>query len=62
MRPEGHIDFLNQCWGKNTGLGIGESCGRAGLLANQTQQLPEVVEHWLSFLASCHPREKGSPL
>jgi len=61
-RFDGHIDSLKQCWRENTSLSIDKKRWPSVAGSGRPQQMPEVIEHGLSFRASGRLGEKGSPL
>jgi PAS domain S-box-containing protein len=50
--PDGQIDFVNQRWCEYTGLSVDEACGCGWQTAIHPEDLPELLEHWQSILAS----------
>jgi PAS domain S-box-containing protein len=55
--PDGHIDFVNRRWCEYTNLGPDESFGRGWQSVIHPEDLPELLEHWRSILASREPGE-----
>src|ERR1700694_2045762 len=61
-RPDGHIDFLNQRWCEYTGLSVDEAYGHGWQTAIHSEELPELLEHWRSIVASGEPCEMEARL
>jgi PAS domain S-box-containing protein len=61
-RPDGHIDFLNQRWCEYTGLSVDEAYGHGWQTAIHSEELPELLEHWRSIVASGEPGEMEARL
>ena len=55
--PDGHIDFLNQCWCEYTGLSLDEARGSGWRTATHPEDLPHLLEWWHDTLASGELRE-----
>jgi PAS domain S-box-containing protein len=50
--PDGQIDFVNQRWCEYTGLEVDEACCFGWQTAIHPEDLPELLPHWQSILAS----------
>ena len=55
--PDGRVDFVNQRWCEYTGLDVAAACGQGWQIAIHPDDLPEVLNHWQSMLASNRPGE-----
>ena len=55
--PNGNVDFLNQRWLEYTGLTVQDSCGQGWQKAIHPEDLPQLLEHWESAIASGEPHE-----
>ena len=60
--PDGHIDFVNRRWCEYTNLGPDESFGQGWQGVIHPDDLPELLEHWRSILASREPGEMEARL
>jgi PAS domain S-box-containing protein len=60
--PDGHVDFINQCWRVYTGLSVDQACGQGWQTAIHPEDLPQLLERWRSILASGEPREMEARL
>jgi len=60
--PDGHIDFINECWCEYTGLRVDEAYGQKWQTAIHPEDLPELVERWRSLTASGKPGEMEARL
>ncbi|RWK68355.1 MAG: PAS domain S-box protein [Mesorhizobium sp.] len=50
--PDGHADFLNSRWLEYTGLGSEEAKGKGWLAAIHSDDMPHLLEHWETIVAS----------
>lgn len=48
--PDGHIDFLNQCWCEYTGLSVENALGTGWYAAIHPEDLPDLLARWQSTL------------
>ena len=60
--PDGQIDFVNQRFCEYTGLSLTEASGNGWQTAIHPEDLPNLVEHWQSILASGEPGEMEARL
>jgi PAS domain S-box-containing protein len=56
-QPDGHIDFVNRRWSEFTGLSLVDAHGWDWQAAVNADDLPQLLEHWRSILASGVPGE-----
>ena len=61
-QPDGYIDFLNQRWLDYTGLTLEEASGSGWQAAVCPEDLPGLLDHWRSALASGTPVETEARL
>jgi PAS domain S-box-containing protein len=53
--PDGNVDFVNRYWCEYTGLGVDEAYGPEWQAAIHPEDLPGLLGHWRSILASGEP-------
>ena len=53
--PDGNVDFVNRYWCEYTGLGVDEAYGPGWQATIHPEDLPDLLGHWRSILASGEP-------
>jgi PAS domain S-box-containing protein len=53
--PDGNVDFVNRYWCEYTGLGVDEAYGAGWQATIHPEDLPDLLGHWRSILASGEP-------
>ncbi|MEO8628051.1 MAG: PAS domain-containing protein [Betaproteobacteria bacterium] len=60
--PDGHVDFVNRRWCEYTGLSVEEIHGEGWQRAIHPDDLPKMLAHWRSILASGEACEMAARL